>query len=157
MPPPSPPPSPFPPPLPPATPPGQPQTPPDVWYANYYDGDCQQTGDGCPQGCQRSLWSEVYTWDGQRAEIGSTPLPGFRANVTIKRCQTIVLDVDLNVQLFSLVVWGTLIVENRADANVFLRTTWCPAKPRARSGCHRHPLHCLAHSTHGHPSLTSPP
>ena len=66
------------------------QVPPgggDRWYANYFDGDCQQTGDGCPNGCQRSLWSEISTWDNQRAEIGNAPLPGFKANVTIKRCQ----------------------------------------------------------------------
>ena len=31
--------------------------------------------------------------------------------------------VNLDVQLFSLVVWGTLIVQNRADADVKLRST----------------------------------
>jgi hypothetical protein len=123
------------------------------------------------------LWSESFTWDGQRAEIGGGPLPGFRSNVTIKRCQTVVLDVDLNVQLFSLVVWGkrlvgnpnpnpnpdpnpnpnpkpnpnpatpcqphvdpmsmsmfpgTLIVESRPGANVFLRSTCITIKPGGR-------------------------
>ena len=132
VPPPSPPPSPGPPPLPPATPPGQPQYPPFVWYTTYYDGDCQETGDGCPKGCRRSLWSESFTWEGQRAEIGGGPLPSFKANVTIKRCQTVVLDVDLNVQLYSLVVWGTLLVENRPGAAVFLRTTCITIKPGGR-------------------------
>ena len=41
---------PVPPPSPPATPPGQPQYPPEIWYSTYYDGDCQETGDGCPRG-----------------------------------------------------------------------------------------------------------
>ena len=132
VPPPSPPPSPGAPPLPPATPPGQPQYPPFVWYTTYYDGDCQETGDGCPKGCRRSLWSESFTWEGQRAEIGGGPLPSFKANVTIKRCQTVVLDLDLNVQLYSLVVWGTLIVENRPGAAVFLRTTCITIKHGGR-------------------------
>jgi hypothetical protein len=43
-----------------------------------------------------------------------------------------VLDVDLNVQLFSLVVWGTLVVENRPGASVFLRTTCISVKPGGR-------------------------
>ena len=88
-PPPAPPPLPLPPRPPPSTPPGQPLYPPTLWFTRYYDGDCQETGDGCPRGCQRSLWSEMFTWDGQRDEIGGGPLPGFRANVTIKRCQTV--------------------------------------------------------------------
>ena len=37
--------------------------------------------------------------------------------------QTVVLDVDLSVQLFSLVIHGTLLVESRAGASVFVRTT----------------------------------
>ena len=88
-PPPAPPPLPLPPRPPPGTPPGQPLYPPTLWFTRYYDGDCQETGDGCPRGCQRSLWSEMFTWDGQRDEIGGGPLPGFRSNVTIKRCQTV--------------------------------------------------------------------
>ena len=136
--PPSPPPS--PPPLPgspPLTPPEGPQRPPprEGGYEAYNDGDCLigplREGVGCPHGCQRSLWSTMFTWDGQREEVGGY-YPSFKGNVTIKPCTTVVLDVDMNVQLFSLVIWGTLIVENRANANILLKTTCITIKPGGR-------------------------
>lgn len=42
--------------------------------------------------------------------------------MTIKRCRTVILDVDIDVQLMSVVVWGTLIIENRPSALVNIRT-----------------------------------
>ena len=73
-------------------------------------------------------WSSPYTWVGQGKDLGLPEddlpgWPGWKSNVTIKRCTTVVLDVDINVQLYSLVVWGTLEIENRASAQVSLRST----------------------------------
>lgn len=78
-------------------------------------------------GCITSFWSEMYTWHGQGKALGASEddalyvWPGFRSNVTIPRCRTVILDVDIDVQLYSLVVWGTLVVQNRPDAKVSLR------------------------------------
>ena len=132
--------SPASPPSPPTLPPSYPYSPPRppaTWLEPYTDGDCliapKREGVGCPYGCQRMKWSETSMWDGQREEIGGGLWPSLKANVTIKPCHTVVLDVNLqNVQLYSLVIWGTLIVENRADANVVLRTTCITIKPGGR-------------------------
>ena len=75
----------------------------------------------------------MYTWHGQGLALGlpeddSLGWPGWKSNVTIKRCQHIILDVDINIQMYSLVVWGTLEIENREDANVFLRSTCVTVK-----------------------------
>ena len=51
-------------------------------------------------------------------EDDSFGFPGWKSNVTIKRCRTVVLDVDMNVQLFSLVIWGHLEIKNRLNAQV---------------------------------------
>ena len=42
--------------------------------------------------------------------------------MTIKRCRTVVLDVDINVQLYSVVVWGSLVIQDRPNAMVTLRS-----------------------------------
>ena len=132
-----PPPPPFPPPLPhapphpPAVPPGSPSFPPADWFEPYYEDEgCDPA---CAGGCRRSRWSEIYTWHGQGLALGlgaddAYGWPGFKSNVTIPRCTTIILDVDINVQLFSLVVWGTLVVENRPDAQVSLRSVCIAVK-----------------------------
>lgn len=72
-------------------------------------------------------------------------MPGWKSNVTIKRCRTVVLDVDVSLEIFtpcpfyalslserpafeslraqlredlmSLIVYGTLIIENRPGDN----------------------------------------
>ena len=60
-------------------------------------------------------------------------LARLQVNVTIKRCRTVELDVDINVQLYSIVVWGTLVVENRLDAIVSLQPFASTSSPVARS------------------------
>ena len=128
-PPPSPPPSPLEPPSPPLIPPGYPLWPPrppsDLWYEPYFEDEgCDPD---CFGGCRRSLWSSVFTWHGQGIALGASEddayvWPGFKSNVTIKRCHHVILDIDMpNVQLFSLVVWGTLEVQSRPGALVNLR------------------------------------
>ena len=125
------PPSPSLPPAPPAVPPTSPSIPPasgwSVPYTTanppYSYSDCDPS---CVGGCISSLWSNVYTWHGQGTALGGPTddalvWPGFKSNVTIKRCRTVVLDVDINVQLYSVVVYGTLVVQNRPDAQVSLR------------------------------------
>ena len=81
-------------------------------------------------------WSNMYTWVGQGKALGlpeddSLGWPGWKSNVTIKRCTTVILDVDINVQMYSLVVWGRLVIQNRVDALVTLRTV-CVAVKCAR-------------------------
>ena len=127
LPPPSPPPSPYSPPAPPLTPPSYPTNPPyDFWYTRYFENEgCDPE---CVGGCRRMRWSSPYAWQGQGLALGlaeedSLGWPGWKSNVTIKRCTTVVLDVDINVQLYSLVVWGTLEIENRAGAQYTLRST----------------------------------
>ena len=132
-----PPPPPFPPPLPhappspPAVPPTSPAFPPADWFEPYYaDQGCDPA---CVGGCRRSRWSEIYTWHGQGKALGlrnddDFGWPGWKSNVTIKRCTTVILDVDINVQLYSIVVWGTLLIENRAAAQVSLRSVCVAVK-----------------------------
>jgi hypothetical protein len=126
LPPPSPPPAPSSPPSPPEVPPGSPSNPPVWWYTPYgVEAGCDPD---CVGGCRRSLWSNIYTWHGQGLNLGlpeddSFGWPGWKSNVTIKRCRTVVLDVDINVQLYSLVVWGKLEIQNRDTALVTLRQT----------------------------------
>ena len=142
-PPPSPPPSPWSPPAPPLTPPSYPTNPPyDLWYTRYFENEgCDPD---CVGGCRRSRWSNIYTWHGQGLNLGlpeddAFGWPGWKSNVTIKRCHTVVLDVDINVQLYSIVVWGTLEIENREHAEVSLpsslhqcqvRQSWSECKRR---------------------------
>ena len=122
------------PPQPPAIPPPWPRLPPfaETGLQSYTVG-CDPTE--CPDGCLRSKWSNMYTWHGQGLALGAShddalyTWPGFRSNVTIKKCRTVELDVDINVQLFSLVVWGTLDIVNRDDALVNLRTVCITVKP----------------------------
>ena len=125
---PSPPPS--PPPFPPVAPPGFPAAPPlQVTHFTEYTEGCDV--DECPDGCYSSLWSNHWTWHGQSSHLkegvpddANYVWPGFKSNVTIKKCRTVVLDVNINVQMFSLVVWGTLDIADRGGAaRVFLRTT----------------------------------
>ena len=116
------------PPAPPHVPPGAPLRPPNVptsdWATPYTVG-CDP---GCYGGCISSRWSSFWTWHGQGKNLGAAEddalfvWPSFKSNVTIKKCRTVILDVDINVQLYSIVVWGTLVVENRADALVSLRS-----------------------------------
>ena len=90
------PPSPFSPPHPPMVPPGWPTLPPnDLWYRRYFGEATNSIGDKCDTdcygGCYESEWSHPYTWgedhctgpDGRGQVCG---IPGFKANVTIKRC-----------------------------------------------------------------------
>ena len=121
-PPPSPPPLPEPPPPPPEVPPGSPSQPPiGNWATRYTDG-CNQTA--CPDGCFSSTWSNMWTWHGQGKALGAREddalfvWPGFKSNVTIKKCRTVVLDIDSSVQLYSLVVWGTLRILDRGPSSL---------------------------------------
>ena len=124
-PPPNPPPKPSVPPPPPTVPPGAPSQPPTPtgWYESY-DSTSECDAALCPAGCRMMLWSSTYTWAGQNEQIGGM-WPTFRGNVTIKSCSTVILDVNLNVQLYELVIMraATLIVQNREDANVKLKAT----------------------------------
>ena len=129
------PPSPNSPPLPPDVPPGAPSKPPNLptsdWSTPYTVG-CDPD---CYGGCISSKWSNYWTWHGQGKNLGAAEddalfvWPSFKSNVTIKKCRTVVLDVDINVQLYSIVVWGTLVVENRVDALVSLRSVCINIKP----------------------------
>ena len=87
----------------------------------------------------------MFTWTGQGLALGladdsSLGWPGFMSNVTIPRCRTIVVDININVQLFSIVVFGTLEIENRALGQVSLRSTCITVKCANRGspgGCGR--------------------
>ena len=92
--------------------------------------------DYCPDGCFESDWSNMYTWHGQGLALGASEddalyvWPGFRSNVTIKRCRTVVIDLDLNIQLYSIVVWGTLRIRDRGPGSVVsLRATCITVMP----------------------------
>ena len=108
-----------------------PQIPSEEWRT-YYTVGCPET---CFGGCFSSMWSEMYTWHGQGIGLGATEdnalfvWPGFKSNVTIKRCRTVVLDMNLDVQLYSLVVWGVLDIANRPDAIISLGTICINIKP----------------------------
>ena len=107
-PPPSPPPLPDLPPSPPEVPPTSPSNPPAGNWATSYTEGCDAS---CTDGCISSLWSNVYTWHGQGLALGldeddSLGWPGFKSNITIKACRTVILDLDVNIQFYSLVVWG---------------------------------------------------
>ena len=107
MPPPASPPLPGSPPMPPHVPPLFPNWPPtDRWYTRVHEG-CDPD---CYGGCIQSMWSNIYTW-------GDDGFPGWKSNVTIKRCRTVVVDVDINVEMMSLVVYGTV----RAVASIHQR------------------------------------
>ena len=59
----------------------------------------------------RCALGQIYTWHGQGLALGlpeddAFGWPGWKSNVTIRRCHTVVLDVDINVQMYSIVVWG---------------------------------------------------
>ena len=136
-PPPSSPPEPRPPPTPPTFPPPYPSIPPanTIGLERYTDG-CDPTA--CPNGCIRSRWSNMYTWYGQGKALGGAAddavfiWPQFKSNVTIPRCRTVVLDVDLNEQLMTMVVHGTLEVLDRPDAYIRLRTICISVKSGGR-------------------------
>ena len=136
-PPPASPPMPAPPPLPqspPEVPPGAPSAPPiGTWATPYYE-DCNATE--CPDGCFSSEWSSMWTWHGQGLALGANEddalfvWPRFKSNVTIKQCRTVVLDLDMSVQLYSIVVWGTLRIRDRGPSSyVSLRTVCINIKP----------------------------
>lgn len=132
-PPPTPPPLPASPPVPPALPPPFPGLPPfnDIGLTGFSEG-CPAS---CIDGCVRSKWSNMYTWVGQGKELGAAvddalfTWPSFRSNVTIPKCRTVELDVDINVQLFSLVVWGTLEIVDRPGALFSLRAVCITVRP----------------------------
>lgn len=94
--------------------------------ADYYDCGPRYVPaiDYCPDGCFESDWSSMYTWHGQGKALGASEddalfvWPGFRSNVTIKRCRTVVIDLDLTQQFFSIVVWGTLRIRDRGPGSV---------------------------------------
>ena len=119
--PPSPPPN---PPVSPSPPPAPPLSPPLPFDSSPASNAAECNPLACPNGCRMFLWSSPEAWQGQNEQIGGT-WPTFRGNVTIKPCNTVVLDLDLNVQLFSLVIMqqATLVVANRATADVKLRAT----------------------------------
>ena len=90
----------------------------------------------CPDGCFSSLWSSMWTWHGQGLALGAAAddalnvWPGFKSNVTIKQCRTVILDLDLSIQLYSVVVWGTLrILDRGPNSLVSLRSTCINVKP----------------------------
>ena len=129
-----PPPLPHPPPSPPSVPPDNPSIPPTGFWAQRYTDGCDATE--CPHGCFSSLWSNMYTWHGQGLALGANEddalftWPGFRSNVTIKKCRTVVLDMDISVQLYSIVVYGTLRVLDRGPMTlVSLRSICISVKP----------------------------
>ena len=112
MPPPALPPKPGAPPMPPHVPPMFPNWPPtDRWYTRVDEG-CDPD---CYGGCIQSMWSNIYTW-------GDDGFPGWKSNVTVKRCRTVVVDVNVNVEMMSLTVYGTLLFQNRRDLLVNLRS-----------------------------------
>ena len=123
-PPPNPPPAPANPPAPPSLPPSPPSAPPPPFDSKPVSNAAECNPLACPNGCRMFLWSSPQAWYGQNSEIGGV-WPTFRGNVTIKPCTTVVLDLDLNVQLFSLIIMqqATLIVQNREAADVKLRAT----------------------------------
>lgn len=124
------------PPIPPESPPPWPNLPP------FASTGLQPQTDGCPSacvgGCLRGKWSNMYSWVGQGIALGAQhddalyTWPGFLSNVTINRCRTVELDIDINVQLFSIVVWGTLEITNRENALVSLRSVCMTIKPGGR-------------------------
>ena len=122
------------PPEPPAVPPGSPSIPPVGGWARQYTDGCNVTE--CPDGCFESDWSNMYTWHGQGLALGANEddalyvWPGFKSNVTIKRCRIVVLDIDLTQQLYSIVVWGTLRIRDRGPSSVSsLRAVCISIKP----------------------------
>ena len=95
--------------------------------------------DYCPEGCFESDWSNMYTWHGQGKALGASEddalyvWPGFRSNLTIKRCRTVVIDLNLDIQLFSIVVWGTLRIRDRGPSSVVsLRAACITVMPGGR-------------------------
>ena len=81
----------------------------------------------------------MYTWHGQGLALGASEddalyvWPGFRSNVTIKKCRTVVVDLDLSQQLYSVVVWGTLRIRDRGPSTlVSLRAVCITVKPGGR-------------------------
>ena len=93
------PPSPQLPPEPPGLPPFWPTLPPATgWYTPY--GVSEGCDPDCVGGCRRMRWSNLHAWD----FLGDAPgagYPGWKGNVTIKRCATVLLDVDIDVQVSS--------------------------------------------------------
>ena len=125
------------PPWPPLTPPGFPALPPsDIWSTTYTEG-CDPVQ--CPNGCFSSRWSDMYTWHGQGKALGASEddalfvWPGFKSNVTVKQCREVVLDLDLDQQLYSLVVWGTLrILDRGPKSRVSLKAVCILVQPGGR-------------------------
>lgn len=81
----------------------------------------------------------MYTWHGQGLALGASQddalyvWPGFKSNVTIKKCRTVVVDLDMWQQLYSLVVWGTLRIRDRGPSSVVsLRAACISVKPGGR-------------------------
>ena len=136
-PPPNPPPAPADPPAPPSPPPMPPSSPPLPFDSHPVSNAAECNPLACPNGCRMFLWSSPQAWQGQNEQVGGV-WPTFRGNVTIKPCTTVVLDLDLNVQLFSLVIMqqATLIVQNRKAADVKLRATciWVKSGGRLLAG-----------------------
>ena len=139
-PPPSPPPLPSPPPSPPGLPPGAPLLPPIGLWARPYPCAAGEGGpEGCPDGCFESDWSDMYTWHGQGRALGASEddalyvWPGFKSNVTIRKCRTVVVDLDMSQQLYSIVVWGTLRIRDRGPSSIVsLRALCISIKPGGR-------------------------
>jgi len=78
----------------------------------------------------------MYTWHGQGINLGASTdnalyvWPSFRSNVTIKKCRTVVLDIDLSLQFISVVVWGTLRIQDRGPSStVSIRALCINIKP----------------------------
>ena len=131
-PPPSLPPLPSDPPSPPTLPPPYPSIPPfNTVGIDPWDG-CAAS---CIAGCYTSKWSNMYTWYGQGLELGGAAndavfiWPQFKSNVTIMACRRVELDTDIDVQLFSMVVWGTLDIVNRPDAVIALKAICITIQP----------------------------
>ena len=81
----------------------------------------------------------MWTWHGQGLNLGARAddalyvWPGFKSNVTIKQCRTVVLDQDVNLNLYSIVVWGTLRIRDRGPSSlVSLRTVCMNIQPGGR-------------------------
>ena len=155
-PPPSPPPAPQLPPVPAPDPPAPPSPPsgPPATFDELWGAECNVHT--CPHGCRTLMWSDYRAWQGQNAQVGGI-WPAFKGNVTIKPCNTVVLDLDLNVQLYSLIVMqqATLVVANRATADVKLRATciWVKEGGRLLAGRPALPTSFAPEVPPGHPAI----
>jgi hypothetical protein len=164
-PPPSPPPAPQLPPAPAPEPPALPSPPsePPATFDELWGAECN--AHTCPHGCRTFMWSDPRAWQGQNNEVGGL-WPAFKGNVTIKPCSTVIIDLNLNVQLWSLIIMqqATLVVANRAPTDarpvdVKLRATciWVQDGGRLLAGRPAAPTSFAPEVPAGHPAILALP